>query len=128
MAEATQELGMETVDTGIVGAEQGDEFQVSHKAIDMINKVREENNLSEEHYLRIGCQSGGCSGMSYALGFDENINDFDRVYEVNGLNLVVDSKSIFYLMGVTLDYTEGPQGSGFVFKNPNNFNTCGCQG
>lgn len=126
MADITQEQELEIIDTGVEGADEKDTFKVSKKAVEMINKVRGEHELSEDHFLRIGSQSGGCSGMSYAIGFDENLNEHDRSYDINGLRIVVDSKSIFYLMGITLDFVDGPQGSGFVFKNPNNFNTCGC--
>lgn len=128
MPDTMQENTIHQIDTGIEGAEPQDTFNISDRAIEMIQKVREENNLSDDHLLRIGTQSGGCSGISYALGFDEKLNPNDKVYSANDLKLVVDNKSVFYLMGVTLDYTEGPQGTGFIFQNPNNFNTCGCHG
>ena len=125
MAE-TAEVKIINIDTGVEGAEGMDSFNVSERALEMINKVRAENNIADENFLRIGAHSGGCSGMQYALGFDENKADHDNSDDCNGLQLVIDNKTIFYLMGVTLDFTEGPHGSGFVFQNPNNFNTCGC--
>ncbi len=126
MAELVEELEVEKINTGIEGAEENDTFNVSTRALEMVLKVREESNLDDSHFLRIGSQSGGCSGMQYALGFDNNVNENDRDFEVGGLKIVTDAKSLFYLLGVTLDFVDGPQGSGFIFNNPNNFNTCGC--
>lgn len=123
-----QEILAEQIPTGVIGTDGNDNFNISHRAIEMINKVKSENTLTDEHYLRIAAYSGGCSGMSYALGFDTAVNENDREYTINNLKLLVDAKSLFYVMGVTLDYVDGPQGSGFVFKNPNDFNTCGCHG
>jgi iron-sulfur cluster assembly protein len=128
MTDTTTDLDFVKIDTGIEGAEQGDEILISGKAIEVIHKVKAENNITEEYYLRLGTRSGGCSGISYALGFDSEIQNIDRTFEVDGIKLVIDAQSLFYFMGVTLDYTEGPEGSGFVFMNPNNFHSCGCQG
>jgi iron-sulfur cluster assembly protein len=114
------------IDTGIEGAEEMDTFNVSERALEMILKVKKENSIEDNQVLRIGAQSGGCSGMQYALGFDDKTTDQDNFYTAKDLKLVIDRTTIFYLMGVTLDFTEGPQGNGFVFQNPNNFNTCGC--
>lgn len=128
MAELTEEVAVERINTGVEGAEDKDTVNITHRAVEMINKVKEENNLTEEFALRLGTRSGGCSGMSYAIGFDSDKHPEDRFFEAEGLKLVIDSKSLFYFMGVTLDYTDGPEGSGFVFHNPNNFHTCGCSG
>ena len=95
----------------------------------MINIIKSENNVPEDFFLRIGTRGGGCSGMSYTLGFDSELDlDTDRQFITNNVNMVIDAKSLFYLMGVTLDFVEGPEGSGFVFHNPNNAHTCGCHG
>jgi iron-sulfur cluster assembly protein len=114
------------VATGIQGAEEKDDFIVSASAIEMIAQIKEANEISEDYFLRLGTRSGGCSGMNYTLGFDSEIQENDRTFEVENVNIVVDNKSLFYLMGVTLDYTDGPSGSGFVFNNPNNAHVCGC--
>ncbi len=75
--------------------------------------------------LRIGIQGGGCSGLSYKLGFDL-ATPADHVHTFDGLNVYVDPKSALYLKGVELDFDDGLQGKGFIFKNPNAENTCGC--
>ena len=124
-----QLVEFERIPTGITGAIDDDSLQISHRAIDMINAIREQNNIAADYFLRIGTRGGGCSGMSYSLGFDNEFDEkIDRRHKSDLLNLVVDANSLFYLMGVTLDYVEGPDGSGFVFNNPNNAHTCGCHG
>ena len=75
--------------------------------------------------LRIGVRSGGCSGFSYVMGFDTQTPE-DKVEEVDGIKLVVDSKSVAYLEGMQLDYQDGLQGKGFTFHNPNAVKSCGC--
>jgi iron-sulfur cluster assembly protein len=75
--------------------------------------------------LRIGVRSGGCSGFSYVLGFDTPQAE-DQVQEVEGVKVVLDSKSAPYLEGTQLDYQEGLQGKGFAFHNPNATKSCGC--
>jgi iron-sulfur cluster assembly protein len=119
----------ERIPTGINGAIEDDNIFISHKAIEMINEIRKQNEIPEDFFLRIGTRGGGCSGMSYTLGFDNEFDEkIDRQHRSDKVNLVVDGKSLFYMMGVTLDYVEGPDGSGFVFNNPNNAHTCGCHG
>jgi iron-sulfur cluster assembly protein len=123
------EVGKERIPTGIVGAKSDDDIFISHKALEMITEIRKENNVPEDYFLRIATRGGGCSGMNYTLGFDNEFDEQnDRKYQTDKILLVVDAKSLFYLMGVTLDFVEGPDGSGFVFNNPNNAHTCGCHG
>ncbi len=123
------EIGKVRIPTEIEGALPEDDIFISEKAIEMIQEIRKQNNVPEDYFLRIATRGGGCSGMNYALGFD---NEFDEQNErkllTDKINLVVDAKSLFYLMGVTLDFVDGPDGSGFVFNNPNNAHTCGCHG
>ncbi len=122
-------VGKERIPTGIVGAKPEDDIFISHTALEMIGKIRKENNVPEDYFLRIATRGGGCSGMNYSLGFDNELDEQnDRKYQTDKVILVVDAKSLFYLMGVTLDFVEGPDGSGFVFNNPNNAHTCGCHG
>ena len=80
----------------------------------------------EKDYVRVGVKSGGCSGLSYDLNFDKKANDDDKVYEDNGVRIIVDKKSFLYLIGTTLEYSGGLNGKGFVFNNPNATRTCGC--
>ena len=77
-------------------------------------------------YVRVGVKSGGCSGLSYDLKFDKEQQEDDKVFEDNGVKIIVDKKSFLYLIGTTLEYSGGLNGAGFVFNNPNANRTCGC--
>lgn len=77
-------------------------------------------------YVRVGVKSGGCSGLSYDLKFDKSQHDEDKVFEDNGVRIIIDKKSFLYLIGTTLEYSGGLNGAGFVFNNPNANRTCGC--
>lgn len=77
-------------------------------------------------YIRVGVKSGGCSGLSYDLKFDNNAAEDDKVFEDNDIKIIVDKKSFLYLIGTTLEYSGGLNGTGFVFNNPNANRTCGC--
>ncbi len=77
-------------------------------------------------YVRVGVKSGGCSGLSYDLKFDKENNEGDKVFEDNNVKIIVDKKSFLYLIGTTLEYSGGLNGTGFVFNNPNANRTCGC--
>jgi iron-sulfur cluster assembly protein len=75
-------------------------------------------------FVRVGVKSGGCSGLSYDLDFDKNQVEGDKVFEDNGVKIIVDKKSFLYLVGTTLEYSGGLNGTGFVFNNPNANRTC----
>ena len=77
-------------------------------------------------FVRVGVKSGGCSGLSYELKFDKEKDSQDKLFEDNKVRVLVDKKSLLYLVGTTLDYSGGLNGKGFVFKNPNANRTCGC--
>ncbi|MDB9712389.1 iron-sulfur cluster assembly accessory protein [Flavobacteriaceae bacterium] len=79
-----------------------------------------------EDFIRVGVKSGGCSGLSYDLKFDKNKNEGDKMFEDKNIKIVVDKKSFLYLIGTTLEYSGGLNGTGFVFSNPNASRTCGC--
>lgn len=81
-----------------------------------------EDNL----YLRLGVAAGGCSGMSYSMSFDTDINENDREFEFDGLKVLLNEKAIPYLSGMTLEYKGGLLGGGFNFNNPNAKRSCGC--
>ena len=77
-------------------------------------------------FVRVGVESGGCSGLSYKLDFDNIKNDDDEIVQDNGISLLVNKKSFLYLVGTTLEFSDGLNGKGFVFNNPNASRTCGC--
>ena len=97
---------------------------LSPGALTEVKRLLEKENKPELG-LRIGVRAGGCSGMSYMLGFDTARND-DQVQDVEGIKLFVDPKSAGYLDGTQLDYQDGLQGKGFTFTNPNATRSCGC--
>lgn len=77
-------------------------------------------------FVRVGVQGGGCSGLSYKMDFDTDLKPEDQVFEDKGVKIVVDKKSLLYLIGTELDYSGGLNGKGFAFNNPNASRTCGC--
>lgn len=81
---------------------------------------------STTDFVRVGVKSGGCSGLSYDLKFDNQQQEGDKIFEDNGVKIIVDKKSFLYLIGTTLEYSGGLNGAGFVFNNPNANRTCGC--
>jgi len=101
-------------------------IDITEKAVKQIIRIKEENNISAEYGLRISIKGGGCSGLSYQLGFDNPYNENDTVVEKDGIKLFIDGKSLSYLTGTILDFSDGLDGHGFVFNNPNAVKTCGC--
>jgi iron-sulfur cluster assembly protein len=83
-------------------------------------------DATEDSYLRVSVKGGGCSGLMYDLALAPESNENDTVLEKDGVRIVIDPKSKIFLVGMTLDYTSGLNGKGFVFSNPNATGTCGC--
>lgn len=102
------------------------EITVTEKARKEILRIKESNNIPENYGLRVGVKGGGCSGMTYTLNFDESTKEGDTIIESENVKLYVDGKSLFYLMGTELDFSDGLNGKGFLFNNPNATKTCGC--
>ncbi len=100
---------------------------MTDKAVKEIKRIQENDPTANNAHLRVMVVGGGCSGMSYKLGF-ENTEPAtnDKVFEKDGVKVIVDSKSFLFLTGTELDFTDGLNGTGFVFKNPNAKRTCGC--
>ena len=92
----------------------------------VIELMQDEGYNYTTDYVRVGVKSGGCSGLSYDLKFDKEKEEEDKVFEDNGVKIIVDKKSFLYLIGTTLEYSGGLNGTGFVFNNPNANRTCGC--
>ncbi len=88
--------------------------------------MSEEGFIPETDYVRVGVKSGGCSGLSYELKFDNTLQPEDKLFEDNLVKIIVDKKSFLYLVGTVLEYSGGLNGKGFVFNNPNANRTCGC--
>lgn len=102
------------------------EIRVTEKAASQVKAIMNENKVPEGYGLRVGVKGGGCSGLTYTLGFDGESREGDTIIEENGVKLFVDGKSLFYLSGTELDFTDGLNGRGFIFNNPNAVKTCGC--
>lgn len=103
-----------------------EEILLTDKAAQQVAKIKAENNIPEAHGLRVGVKGGGCSGLSYVLGFDAEPRATDKVFTMRGVTIFVDPKSLFYLSGTELDFEDGLNGKGFVFNNPNATKSCGC--
>lgn len=99
---------------------------ISDKAKERVLKIWEEDKLTDQHFVRVSVTSGGCSGLTYNMQFDNQSQPTDEVFEDKGIKLVVDPKSILYLLGTELDFSEGLTGKGFYFNNPNASRTCSC--
>ncbi|SRR5579883_203498 len=102
------------------------EITLTEKASSEVRKIMEQNKIPETYGLRVGVKGGGCSGLSYSLGFDSEARENDKIIMKDGIRIFVDPKSLFYLSGTQLDFTDGLNGRGFVFNNPNASKTCGC--
>lgn len=101
---------------------------VSEIALSHITSLMMEKGITiTTHYLRVGVEGGGCSGLSYVMDFDDNIKTTDNVVNTsNGLKVIIDRKSLLYLAGTELTYSDGLNGKGFQWQNPNASRTCGC--
>jgi iron-sulfur cluster assembly protein len=100
---------------------------VSNKAKEKVTSLMKGANLSgDEYFLRVSVVSGGCSGLSYKMDFDNEKKPMDQEFEDNGIKVVTDLKSFLYLVNTTLEFSEGLSGKGFYFNNPNASRSCGC--
>ena len=102
-------------------------IKVSESAKNKVVTLMQEDGYDPStDYIRVGVKSGGCSGLSYELSFDNVSGENDKIFEHNDVRIIVDKKSFLYLVGTTLDYSGGLNGTGFTFSNPNANRTCGC--
>ncbi len=99
---------------------------VADSARAKLAEIRAANGVGDDYFLRVSVVSGGCSGLSYKLDFDNEIKPNDQVFEDNGVKVVTDLKSFLYLFNTTLEFSGGLNGKGFHFNNPNATRTCGC--
>lgn len=100
-------------------------FSVTPKAISEIKRLLAEDDLAEA-FLRVRIVPGGCSGFSYEMGFDDEIEESDRTVESGGVKVAIDELSYTYLDGAVLDFKDGLDGKGFAIENPNATGSCGC--
>lgn len=103
----------------------GPPVQLTERAAEQVRKIRSEESLEEDLLLRVAVEGGGCSGLSYKLGFDHK-SDEDEVLVSQGIEIIVDPKHMMYLKGIAVDYPDGLDARGFTFDNPNASETCGC--
>jgi iron-sulfur cluster assembly protein len=101
---------------------------ISDKAKAKVQQLMNDAGIGNDpsYFLRVGVVGGGCSGLSYKLDFDNESKPMDQVFEDNGLKIVTDLKSFLYLVNTMLDFSDGLNGKGFYFSNPNASRTCGC--
>lgn len=102
-----------------------DPVSLTERAAKQIKKIKENEDLEEGLYLRVAVEGGGCSGLSYKLGFDVR-TDEDEIVISQGMEIVVDPKHMMYLSGIVIDYPDGLDARGFTFDNPNASESCGC--
>ena len=99
---------------------------ITDKAKEKVLNLIQEAGLDTSYFLRVSVKGGGCSGLSYNLDFDNEEKTGDQFFEDNGIKITLDMKSFLYLAGTELDFTDGLNGKGFNFNNPNASRTCGC--
>ncbi|MBL7772812.1 MAG: iron-sulfur cluster assembly accessory protein [Chitinophagaceae bacterium] len=107
-----------------VAVENG--IYVSDKAKDKLVQLMHDAQVDESHFVRVSVVGGGCSGLSYKLDFDNELKPMDQQFEDKGIKLVCDLKSFLYLVNTELDFSDGLNGKGFNFINPNASRSCGC--
>jgi iron-sulfur cluster assembly protein len=99
---------------------------VSDTAKERVLAISQEQQYGPEYFIRVSVKGGGCSGLSYQMDFDKQMNPDDQEFEDKGIRLVTDLRSFLYLVNTTLDFTDGLNGKGFHFVNPNASRTCAC--
>ena len=95
-------------------------------AVSEVKRLLAEEEGGDKLMLRVGVQGGGCSGLSYSMSFDTVVDEYDKVFDFDGVNVVVDGKSLLYMSGTTIDYTKELLSGGFKFNNPKSSRGCSC--
>lgn len=101
-------------------------IKVQDQAKERLQSLMQEGKYGPGSFVRVSVKGGGCSGLMYNLDFDTELKEEDKVFEDKGIKVVVDKKSMLYLIGTELEYEGGLNGKGFAFRNPNATRTCGC--
>lgn len=102
-----------------------DPVRLTERAARQIRKIKDNENLDDNLFLRVAVEGGGCSGLSYKLGFDIK-TDEDKIVNSQNIDIVIDPKHLMYLNGISIDYPDGLDARGFTFDNPNASESCGC--
>ena len=126
--ESTQQKGTSPLEEMQASADvefSGPAVQLTERAADQVRHIREDEDLADDLCLRVAVEGGGCSGLSYKLGFDYESEE-DEVIISQGVKIIVDPKHMMYLKGISVDYPDGLDARGFTFDNPNASETCGC--
>lgn len=110
----------------MVGTDNG--IYISDKALNKVHQLMNESGVQNDpsYFLRVSVVGGGCSGLSYKMDFDNESKPMDQVFEDKGLKIVTDLKSFLYLVNTELEFSDGLNGKGFYFNNPNASRSCGC--
>lgn len=103
----------------------GPPVELTERAAEQVRQIRSDESLEDDLCLRVAVEGGGCSGLSYKLGFDYK-SDEDEVLVSRGIEIIVAQKHMMYLKGISIDYPDGLDARGFTFDNPNASETCGC--
>ncbi|MGE5086517.1 MAG: HesB/IscA family protein [Bacillota bacterium] len=101
-------------------------INISPEAAQKLAALKKDEGKDDSAFLRVEVKKGGCSGLSYKMDFDTTLREGDKVFESHGQKVTVDSTSMLYILGMTLEYSGGLNGKGFVFNNPNASKHCGC--
>lgn len=101
-------------------------LKISEKAKKHLIQLRQDAQQGADYFLRVGVESGGCSGLSYKLNFENELKPGDDVFGDDELKIVTDKRSVLYIIGTELDFSDGLNGKGFTFNNPNATRTCSC--
>lgn len=101
-------------------------IRIADSAKDKIDEIRSSGSIDDDYFIRVSVVSGGCSGLSYKMDFDNESQENDQVFEDRGVKVVTDLKSFLYLFDSTLEFSGGLDGKGFYFVNPNATRECGC--
>ena len=100
---------------------------IGDKALEHVIELMLADGISPEtHFLRVGVKGGGCSGLSYMMDFDDTVTEMDEMIDLKVVRVIVDKKSVLYLYGTQLEYSDGLNGKGFHWVNPQASRTCGC--
>jgi iron-sulfur cluster assembly protein len=119
-------MNIMTHETSTQQPQTEEKVTLTEKAAQQVQRLMAENNIPSDHGLRLGVKGGGCSGLTYVLGFDAQPKESDTTFHAHGVTIYVDPKSLFFLSGTELDFQDGLNGKGFVFNNPNATKSCGC--